>query len=155
MWLQWFCSTYLGCKGSTWNRVNSTSTEEWSTAGEESWSKKLTAVIWNQKQSATWQSLKSCTCTFTKQALRCSSLAPSLLFCFPYFSHFCFCVLWLGALSFSACFLHRSLYVLIVAILGEGENDEENLFESRCARFCSTTQHEATDTWSAWRATER
>ena len=67
---------------------------------------------------------------------------------------FPFHVLWLGALSFPACFLYtvHSLCVLIAAILGEGENDEEDLAESSRARFCGTTQRGATGTWSAWRA---
>lgn len=68
----------------------------------------------------------------------------SLSFCFPSFlclspslSPLSFHVLWLGALSFSACFLYsvHSLCVLIAAILGERESDEEDLFESRRARF--------------------
>lgn len=78
-------------------------------------------------------------------------LFPSFLSLFPSLSPFPFHVLWLGALSFSACFLYtlHSLCVLIAAILGEGENDEEDLFESNRARFCGTTQRGATDTWSA------
>lgn len=152
-----------GCEGSTWKWANS---RTWWGMKQCRWGKKLTTLIWNQKESATWQSLKSCTCTFIKQALRCASLAPSLFFCFHHFSLslppspcflFPFHVLWLGALSFSACFLYtvHSLCVLIAAILGERENDEEDLFESSRARFCSTTQRGATDTWSAWRARGR
>lgn len=69
---------------------------------------------------------------------------------FPLFLSLSFpCAVAWGVVIFGMFSIHRSLYVLIVAILGEGENDEENLSESRCARFCSTTQHEATDTWSA------
>lgn len=80
------------------------------------------------------------------------------LFLFPSFlSHLLshallsFHVLWLEALSFSACFLYtvHSVHVLIAAILGEEENDEEDLFESSRARFCGSAQHGATDTWSA------
>lgn len=68
------------------------------------------------------------------------SLSPSLSF--P-------CAVAWGVVIFSMFSIHCALCVLIVAILGEGENDEENLFESSRARFCSTTQHGATDTWSA------
>lgn len=161
-----FCQTffYLGERGALENEWTAEHGEEWSSAGEERGDKKLTMLIWNQKESATWQSLKSCTCTFIKQALWCASLAPSLSLCSPSFLSlspslypFPFHVLWLGALSFSACFLYtvHSLCVLIAAILGEEENDEEDLFESSRARFCGTTQRGATDTWSAWRARGR
>lgn len=112
------CQTFLPCflsslgvRGALGNKSEQQNVVlEWSSAGEERRGKKLTTLIWNQKESATWQSLKSCTCTFIRQALRCASLAPSLSFCFPYFSLFLplfpFHVLWLGALSFSACFLY-------------------------------------------------
>lgn len=72
--------------------------------------------MWNQKTSAAWQSLKSCTCTLIKQALQRASLALSL-FLLP------FHVLWLGALSFSAAFLLtlHSVCALIASILWERE----------------------------------
>lgn len=79
------------------------------------------------------------------------------LFLPPSLSPFPFHVLWLGALSFSACFLYtvHSVCVLIAAILGERGNDEQDLFENCRARFCGTTQRGAVDTWSAWRARGR
>lgn len=112
------CQTFLPCflsslgvRGALGNKSEQQNMVlEWSSAGEERRGKKLTTLIWNLKESATWQSLKSCTCTFIKQALRCASLAPSLSYFLPYFSLFLslfpFHVLWLGALSFSACFLY-------------------------------------------------
>lgn len=148
----------LGEKGVLENEQTAELGEKWRSADEERGGKKLTTLIWNQKESATWQSLKSCTCTFIKQALRCASLALAL-FLFPSFlsltSSLClfpFHVLWLGALSFSACFstlCTLCVCVLIAAILGERENDDEDLFESSRARFSGTTQRGATDTWLA------
>ena len=71
-----------------------------------------------------------------------SFLPPSLSF--P-------CAVARGVVIFSMFSIHCALCVcvLIVAILGEGENDEEDLFESSRARFCGTTQRGAADTWSA------
>ncbi|KAJ4938792.1 hypothetical protein JOQ06_028258, partial [Pogonophryne albipinna] len=38
--------------------------------------------------------------------------------------------------SSAVCALYMSVCVLIAVILGEAENDEEDLFESSRARFC-------------------
>lgn len=97
--------------------------------GEESGGKKLTALIWNQKEIAAWQSLKSCTCTFIKPALRCASLAPTLSFCFTLH------VLRLAALSFSACFpfaLHRVLCVNCGHPWGRRERWGEPVLDPPC-----------------------
>lgn len=99
---------------------------------KESGGKKLTALIWNQKQSAAWQSLKSCTCTFRKPALRCASLAPTLSFCFPLFS---FHELRLAALSFSACSLCAVHHVPCVSCghpWGRRERWGESVLEPQC-----------------------
>lgn len=122
--------------------------------------KKLTTLIWNQK--------KECNLAVT-QILHLHLFKTDSPVCFPGFPSLCFSlislffllpsasfrfhVLWLGALSFSACFIFTvhsvRVCVLIVVVLGERENDEEDLFDSNRARFSGTTQHGVTDTWSA------
>lgn len=83
-----------------------------------------------------------------KQALRCASLAPSLsvslislTFSIALSLSSACAVAW-GVVICSVfsrhCALSLCVCVLIVAILGEGEDDEEDLFGSSRARFCGT-----------------
>lgn len=73
--------------------------------------KKLTTLMWNQKKSVTWQSLKSCTCTFIRQALQCASLSL-LFFCFNPFLAFACAVAW-GVVIFSSFSPHSALCVCV------------------------------------------
>lgn len=144
----------LGERGALRNEQTAEHGEERSGADEERGGKKLTTLIRNQKESAAWQSLKFCTCTFIKPPLWCTSLAlsvfVSLSFLLP-LSVRVPCAVARGVVIFGVFSLRRahSERVLIAAILEEKESDEEDLFESSRASFSGMAQRGAPDTWFA------